>query len=85
MIVVFFCEVSYTLRTAMGFVNDEVQPVALLAHGVRERLPDGVLPSVGMLCQVAGFGEFLRVQEVDVAILQHFHVERIVADHDALV
>ena len=27
-------EISCALCTAMGFVNDEVQPVALLAHGV---------------------------------------------------
>ena len=29
-----FCEISCALRTTMGFVNDEVQPVALLSHGV---------------------------------------------------
>ena len=80
-----FRKVSCALRAAMGFIDDEVQPVALLAHGVRERLPDGVLPSIRVLRQIAGFGKLLCVQEVDVAILQHFHVERIVADNNALI
>lgn len=38
-----------------------------------------------MLCQVAGFGEFLRVQKVDVPILQCLHIKGVVADDNALI
>ena len=69
----------------MGFVNDEVQPVGFLSHGIRQRLPNGILPPVRMLCQIAGLGELLCVQEIDVPILQHFHIKGIVADRDALI
>ena len=80
-----FGQVSCPLRTAMGFVNDEVQPVGFLSNGIRQRLPNCILPPVRMLCQIAGFGELLCVQEIDVPILQHFHIKGIVADHDTLV
>ena len=80
-----FGQVSCPLRTAMGFVNDEVQPVGFLSNGIRQRLPNCILPPVRMLCQIAGLGELLCVQEIDVPILQHFHIKGIVADHDTLV
>ena len=38
-----------------------------------------------MLCQVAGFGELLRVQKVNVSILQRLHIKGVVADDNALV
>ena len=37
-------------------------------------LPNGILPPVRMLCQIAGLGELLCVQEIDVPILQHFQM-----------
>ena len=38
-----------------------------------------------MLCQVAGFGELLRVQKVNVSIFQHLHIKGVVADDNALI
>ena len=80
-----FGQVSCSLRTAMGFIDDEIQPVSFLSYCVGQRLPDGILPSVGVLGQVAGFGQLLCVQEIDVPILQHLHIKGVVADHDTLV
>ena len=47
------CEISCTLRTAMGFVNDEIQPVGFLAYRIRQRLPNGVLPAVRVFGKIA--------------------------------
>ena len=69
----------------MGFVNNEVQSVGFFTNSIRQRLPDGILPPVRVLCQIAGFRELLRVQKIDMPIFQHFHIKGIIADRYALI
>ena len=68
-----------------GFINDEVQSVGFLPDGVCQSLPNGILSAIGVLGQIAGFGEFLGIQKIDVSILQHFHVEVFIADDNTLI
>ena len=73
------------LCAAVSFVYDEIQPVRLLTDGVGKSLPDRILPSVGVLGQVARFRELLSVQEIDMPVLKDFHIKGIIADRYALV
>ena len=72
------------LGTTVGLVNDEVQPVSFILDGVVQRFPDGILTIIGMLRQFAISADFLGVQEINMAILQHFHVEGLFCNGNTL-
>ena len=62
-------------RATMRFINDEIQPVSLVLNRIIQCFPDRILPIVGMLCQLSVPTDLLGVQEIDVSILQHLHIE----------
>ena len=68
----------------MCLVNDEVQPIALFADGIRKRLPYGIGTAIAILCELGCNRELLGVQEIDMSILEHFLVKGFLRNRDAL-
>ena len=75
---------TFALGATVRFVNDEIEVIRLTLDGVVQRLPNGILPIIGMLRQLTAATDLLGVQEIHMAILQHLHIERIFRDGYAL-
>ena len=74
-----------SLHTTVSFINDEVQVIRFFADGIGEGFPNGIGTSIAMLHKVAAASELLRIEEIYLAIFQHFRVKGIVGNRDALV
>ena len=68
----------------MGFINDEIQVVGLLLRRVFQGFPYRPGAPVARLGQLALLAQLLRVEEVDVTLLQRLHVEGFLFDGHAL-
>ena len=68
----------------MGLVNDKIQAVGFLLCCILQCFPYGILPPVSVFTQISGFPKLLRVQKVDLSILQHFHIKGGVLNGNAL-
>ena len=75
----------FALHSSVSFIYDEIQSIRFLLDSVRQSLPYGVLPGVRMMHQIRSLAQFLCVQEVDIAVFQHFHIKGFVLDGNALL
>ena len=69
---------------AVRLINDEIQPVRLALDRIVQCLPDRILPIIGMLGQFSAPADLLRVQKINMPILQHLHVEGFFGDGHTL-
>ena len=69
----------------MCLVNDEIQPVGFLPDGIGKRVPNGILPPVAIAGEIAFLAQLLRVQKIDMPVIQILLVEGFVVDGDALI
>ena len=74
----------FALGTAVRFINDEVQSIWFVLNGIIKGFPNRVQAAVRVLCQLLISADFLRIQEVDMAVLQHFHIEGILCNGNTL-
>ena len=72
------------LHPAMRLIDNEIQPVSLFLHRLRERLPDRIRPAVPVLRQIRRRRQLLRIQEIHPAILQDIPIKRHIRDRLAL-
>ena len=49
------------LGATVCFVNDEVQVIRFVLDGIVQRFPDGILPIIGVLCQLTAAADLLGV------------------------
>ena len=73
-----------SLHATMRFINDEIESITLMTHGIRQGLPNSISTAITIFRQLRGCGELLCVQEIDVTVLKHLFVEGIFADCNAL-
>ena len=73
------------LHSSVRFIDDEVEPIGFFANGVAQRFPDGVCPTISMLCQIAAASELLCIQKIDISVVERFLIEGIIGDGDTLV
>ena len=64
----------------MRLIDNEVETIRLLANGICQCIPNGILSGIRALCKVTALAELLSIQEIDVTVLKDLAVEGIVAD-----
>lgn len=69
----------------MRLVNNQHEVLRCLRHGVRHRLPKGILPFVAALCKALVLAEQLRVDEVNMARMQTLFIETFAVDRNHAV
>jgi hypothetical protein len=69
----------------MRLVNNQHEVLRRLRHGVRHRLPKGILPFVAALCEALVLAEQLRVDEVNMARMQTLFIETFAVDRNHAV
>ena len=57
-----------TLHPAVRLVDDEIEPIRLLACCIVECFPDGILAPVSMLAELPRLRELLRIEKINIPI-----------------
>ena len=74
-----------SLHTAVCLINNEIQTVSFFSCCIFNGLPNRILSRIRMAAQITGLAKFLRIQEIDMTVLQNLSVERFIRNHYALI
>ena len=74
-----------SLHAAMCFINNEIQPVSFFSCSIFNGFPNRILSRIRMAAQITGLAKLLRIQEIDMTVLQNLSVKGFVGDHHTLV
>ena len=74
-----------SLHTAVCLINNEIQPVSFFSCCIFNGLPNRILSRIRMTAQITGLAKLLRIQKIDMTVLQNLSVERFIRNHYALI
>ena len=66
---------GFCFCAAVRLVNDEVKMIRLVCDRIVKSLPYRILTEITVLCQITAFADLLRVEKIDLPVLQHFAVK----------
>ena len=72
------CSRLASLHTAVCLINNEIQTVSFFSCCIFNGLPNRILSRIRMTAQITGLAKFLRIQEIDMTVLQNLSVERFI-------
>ena len=71
-------------HAAMRLVYDEINFIGLSFDCVAQRLPNRVLSKIRVARQIAALAEFLRVEKINLAVVQSLRVKIFILNHEKL-
>ena len=79
------CSRLASLHTAVCLINNEIQTVSFFSCRIFNGLPNRILSRIRMTAQITGLAKLLRIQKIDMTVLQNLLVERFIRNHYALI
>ena len=67
-----------SLHTTMCLINNEIQTISFFSCRIFNGLPNRILSRIRMAAQITGLAKLLRIQEIDMTVLQNLSVERFI-------
>ena len=67
-----------SLHTTMCLINNEIQPVSFFSCCIFNGLPNRILSRIRMAAQITSLAKLLRIQKIDMTVLQNLAVERFI-------
>ena len=74
-----------SLHTAVCLINNEIQTISFFSCRIFNGLPNRILSRIRMTAQITGLAKLLRIQKIDMTVLQNLSVERFIRNHYALI
>ena len=67
-----------SLHTTMCLINNEIQAVSFFSCCIFNGLPNRILSRIRMAAQITSLAKLLRIQKIDMTVLQNLAVERFI-------